>query len=151
MASNARYTATRPQIQSDFMKQCRGRVPAPPRAHFYERRYPRDCVPPPPADCPRVSGPAITKFRDSIAVDDAAGTITATDARGRVHTFHKVACTETRPPVSSTSQPLWSKGMTRDSSSRSGGSIPSGGSPVFVLARRVAFAHRHAGLLAKQQ
>ena len=103
MASNARYTATRPQIQSDFMKQCRGRVPAPPRAHFYEPRYRRDCVPPPPADCPRVSGPAITKFRDSIAVDEAAGTITATDARGRVHTFYKVACTETRPPVSSTS------------------------------------------------
>ena len=103
MASNARYKATRPQIQSDFMKQSRGRVPAPPRAHFYERRYPRDCVPPPPADCPRVSGPAITKFRDSIAVDEAAGTITATDARGRVHTFYKVACTETRPPVSSTS------------------------------------------------
>ena len=100
MASNARYTATRPQIQSDFMKQSHGRVPAPPRAHFYEPRYPRDCVPPPPADCPRVSGPAITKFRDSIAVDEAAGTITATDARGRVHTFYKVACTETRPPVS---------------------------------------------------
>ena len=103
MEKMARYTATRPQIQSDFMKQSRGRVPAPPRAHFYDRRYPRDCVPPPPADCPRMSGPAITKFRDSIAVDEAAGTITATDARGRVHTFYKVACTETRPPVSSTS------------------------------------------------
>ena len=103
MEKMARYTATRPQIQSDFMKQSRGRVPAPPRAHFYERRYPRDCVPPPPADCPRMSGPAITKFRDSIAVDQAAGTITATDARGRVHTFYRVACAETRPSVSSTS------------------------------------------------
>ena len=96
-----------------------------------------------------MSGPAITKFRDSIAVDDAAGTITATDARGRVHTFYKVACTETRPPVSSDklhfTQPLWSKGMTRDSSSRSGGSIPSGGSPVFVLARRVAFRAQARG------
>ena len=103
MASNARYTATRPQIQSDFMKQSRGRVPRATRVTNRCCRYPRDCVPPPPADCPRVSGPAITKFRDSIAVDDAAGTITATDARGRVHTFYKVACTETRPPVSSTS------------------------------------------------
>ena len=79
--------------------------PRPTRTRVTNRycRYPRDCVPPPPADCPRVSGPAITKFRDSIAVDEAAGTITATDARGRVHTFYKVACTETRPPVSSTS------------------------------------------------
>ena len=103
MASNARYTATRPQIQSDFMKQSRGRVPRATRVTNRCCRYPRDCVPPPPADCPRVSGPAITKFRDSIAVDEAAGTITATDARGRVHTFHKVACAETRPAVSSTS------------------------------------------------
>ena len=103
MEKMARYTATRPQIQSDFMKQSRRRVPPTMRAQFYGRRYPRDCVPPPPADCPRMSGPAITKFRDSIAVDEAAGTITATDARGRVHTFYKVACTETRPPVSSTS------------------------------------------------
>ena len=103
MASNARYTATRPQIQSDFMKQSRGRVPAPPRAHFHDRRYPRDSVPNPPTDCPRVSGNDIKKFRASIAVDDINGTITATDARGRVHTFHKVACAETRPAVSSTS------------------------------------------------
>ena len=28
---------------------------------------------------------------------------TATDARGRVHTFYRVACAETRPAVSSTS------------------------------------------------
>ena len=35
--------------------------------------------------------------------------------------------------------------MTRDSSSRSGGSIPSGGSPVFVLARRVAFRAQARG------
>ena len=103
MEKMARYTATRPQIQSDFMKQCRGRVPAPPRAHFYDRRYPRDSVPAPPADCPRLSGPAVTAFRASVAVDDINGTITATDARGRVHTFHKVACAETRPSVSSTS------------------------------------------------
>ena len=67
------------------------------------RRYPRDSVPDPPADCPRVRGPAITTFRDSVAVDDINGTITATDARGRVHTFYKVACAETRPAVSSTS------------------------------------------------
>ena len=60
-------------------------------------------MPNPPTDCPRVSGNDIKKFRASIAVDDINGTITATDARGRVHTFHKVACTETRPPVSSTS------------------------------------------------
>ena len=103
MDKMARYTATRPQIQSDFMKQCRGRVPAPPRAHFYDRRYPRDSVPAPPADCPRVRGPAITAFRASVAVDDINGTITATDARGRVHTFYRVACAETRHPVSSTS------------------------------------------------
>ena len=64
-------------------------------------RYPRDSVPAPPADCPRVRGPAVTAFRASVAVDDINGTITATDARGRVHTFYKVACTETRPPVSS--------------------------------------------------
>ena len=101
MEKMARYTATRPQIQSDFMKQCRGRVPPTMRAHFYGRRYPRDSVPPPPADCPRVAGPAVTTFRDSVAVDDINGTITATDARGRVHTFHKVACAETRPAVSS--------------------------------------------------
>ena len=101
MDKMARYTATRPQIQSDFMKQCRGRVPAPPRAHFYDRRYPGDSVPAPPADCPRLSGPAVTAFRASVAVDDINGTITATDARGRVHTFHKVACAETRLPVSS--------------------------------------------------
>ena len=37
-----------------------------------------------------MSSPAITKFRDSIAVDEAAGTITATDARGRVQA--QVAC-----------------------------------------------------------
>ena len=67
------------------------------------RRYPRDSVPDPPADCPRVRGPAITTFRDSVAVDDINGTITATDARGRAHTFYKVACAETRPPVSTTS------------------------------------------------
>ena len=103
MDKMARYTATRPQIQSDFMKQCRGRVPAPPRAHFYDRRYPRDSVPAPPADCPRLSGPAVTAFRASVAVDDINGTITATDARGRVHTFYRVACAETRPAVSSTS------------------------------------------------
>ena len=48
-------------------------------------------------------GPAITAFRASVAVDDINGTITATDARGRAHTFHKVACAETRHPVSSTS------------------------------------------------
>ena len=30
MEKMARYTATRPQIQSDFMKQCRGRVPRTP-------------------------------------------------------------------------------------------------------------------------
>ena len=103
MDKMARYTATRPQIQSDFMKQSRGGVPPTMRAHFYGRRYPRDSVPPPPADCPRVAGPAVTTFRDSVAVDDINGTITATDARGRVHTFHKVACAETRHPVSSTS------------------------------------------------
>ena len=103
MDKMAFYTATRPQIQSDFMKQCRGRVPPTMRAQLYGRRYPRDSVPHPPADCPRVRGPAITTFRDSIAVDDINGTITATDARGRVHTFHKVACAETRPSVSSTS------------------------------------------------
>ena len=100
MDKMARYTATRPQIQSDFMKQCRGRVPAPPRAHFYDRRYPRDSVPAPPADCPRLSGPAVTAFRASVAVDDINGTITATDARGRVHTFYRVACVETLPPAS---------------------------------------------------
>ena len=103
MKKMARYTATRPQIQSDFMKQSRGRVPPTMRAQFYGRRYPRDSVPHPPADCPRVRGPAVTAFRASIAVDDINGTITATDARGRVHTFHKVACAETRPSVSSTS------------------------------------------------
>ena len=103
MEKMARYTATRPQIQSDFMKQSRGRVPHIPRAHFHDRRYPRDSVPNPPTDCPRVSGNDIKKFRASIAVDDINGTITATDARGRVHTFHKVACTETRPAVSPTS------------------------------------------------
>ena len=48
-----------------------------------------------------MSGPAITAFRDSVAVDDINGTITATDARGRVHTFYRVACAETRHPVSS--------------------------------------------------
>lgn len=101
MEKMARYTATRPQIQSDFMKQSRGRVPHTTRAHFYDRRYPRDSVPRPPADCPRVRGPAVTAFRASVAVDDINGTITATDARGRVHTFHKVACAETRLPVSS--------------------------------------------------
>ena len=42
MEKMARYTATRPQIQSDFMKQSRGRVPPATRAHFYDRRYPRD-------------------------------------------------------------------------------------------------------------
>ena len=103
MEKMARYTATRPQIQSDFMKQSRGRVPHIPRAHFHDRRYPRDSVPNPPTDCPRVSGNDIKKFRASIAVDDINGTITATDARGRAHTFYKVACAETRPPVSSTS------------------------------------------------
>ena len=103
MEKMARYTATRPQIQSDFMKQCRGRVPPTMRAQLYGRRYPRDSVPPPPADCPRVAGPAVTTFRDSVAVDDINGTITATDARGRVHTFYRVACAETRPSVSSTS------------------------------------------------
>ena len=103
MEKMARYTATRPQIQSDFMKQSRGRVPHTTRAHFYDRRYPRDSVPPPPADCPRLSGPAITAFRASVAVDDINGTITATDARGRAHTFYRVACAETRPSVSSTS------------------------------------------------
>ena len=100
MEKMARYTATRPQIQSDFMKQSRGRVPPTPRAHFYGRRYPRDCVPKPPADCPRVRGPAVTAFRASVAVDDINGTITATDARGRVHTFYRVACVETLPPAS---------------------------------------------------
>ena len=103
MEKMARYTATRPQIQSDFMKQSRGRVPPTMRAHFCDRRYPRDSVPPPPAACPRLSGPAITEFRASVAVDDINGTITATDARGRVHTFYRVACAETRPSVSSTS------------------------------------------------
>ena len=103
MEKMARYTATRPQIQSDFMKQSRGRVPHIPRAHFHDRRYPRDSVPNPPTDCPRVSGNDIKKFRASIAVDDINGTITATDARGRVHTFYRVACAETRPSVSSTS------------------------------------------------
>ena len=48
-----------------------------------------------------MTGPAVTAFRASVAVDDINGTITATDARGRVHTFYKVACSETRPPVSS--------------------------------------------------
>ena len=103
MEKMARYTATRPQIQSDFMKQSRRRVPPTMRAQFYGRRYPRDCVPKPPADCPRVRGPAVTAFRASVAVDDINGTITATDARGRVHTFYRVACAETRPAVSSTS------------------------------------------------
>ncbi len=103
MEKMARYTATRPQIQSDFMKQSRRRVPPTMRAQFYGRRYPRDSVPAPPADCPLINGPAVTAFRDSVAVDDINGTITATDARGRVHTFHKVACTETRPAVSPTS------------------------------------------------
>ena len=103
MEKMARYTATRPQIQSDFMKQSRGRVSPTKSAHFHDRRYPRDSVPAPPADCPRLSGPAVTAFRGSVAVDDINGTITATDARGRVHTFHKVACMETRLPVSSTS------------------------------------------------
>ena len=103
MEKMARYTATRPQIQSDFMKQCRGRVSPTTRAHVYDRRYPRDCVPHPPADCPRMSGPAVTAFRASVAVDDINGTITATDARGRAHTFYRVACAETRPAVSSTS------------------------------------------------
>ena len=50
-----------------------------------------------------MSGPAVTAFRASVAVDDINGTITATDARGRVHTFYKVACAESHPPVSSTS------------------------------------------------
>ena len=50
-----------------------------------------------------MTGPAVTAFRASVAVDDINGTVTATDARGRVHTFHKVACMETRLPVSSTS------------------------------------------------
>ena len=50
-----------------------------------------------------MSGPAVTAFRASVAVDDINGTITATDARGRAHTFYKVACTETRHPVSPTS------------------------------------------------
>ena len=79
--------------------------PRPTRTRVTNRycRYPRDSVPHPPADCPRVRGPAITAFRASVAVDDINGTITATDARGRVHTFHRVACTETRPAVSSTS------------------------------------------------
>ena len=45
-------------------------------------------------------------------------------------------------------KPLWSKGMTRGSSSRSGGSIPSGG---FSFSRATGAARRHAGLLAKQQ
>ena len=103
MEKMARYTATRPQIQSDFMKQSRRRVPPTMRAQFYGRRYPRDCVPNPPADCPRVRGPGIAAFRASVAVDDINGTITATDARGRVHTFYRVACAETRPSVSSTS------------------------------------------------
>ena len=100
MEKMARYTATRPQIQSDFMKQCRGRVPPTMRAHVYDRRYPRDSVPNPPADCPRMTGPAVTAFRASVAVDDINGTITATDARGRVHTFYRVACMETLPPAS---------------------------------------------------
>ena len=77
--------------------------PRPTRTRVTNRycRYPRDSVPAPPADCPRLSGPAVTAFRASVAVDDINGTITATDARGRVHTFHKVACAETRPAVSS--------------------------------------------------
>ena len=79
--------------------------PRPTRSRVTKRygRYPRDCVPDPPADCPRVSGPAVTAFRASVAVDDINGTITATDARGRVHRFYRVACAETRHPVSSTS------------------------------------------------
>ena len=82
--------------------------PRPTRTRVTNRycRYPRDSVPNPPADCPRVRGPAVTAFRASVAVDDAAGTITATDARGRTHTFYKVACTETRHPVSPTSTAL---------------------------------------------
>ena len=68
MEKMARYTATRPQIQSDFMKQSRRRVPPTMRAQFYGRRYPRDCVPNPPADCPRVRGPGIAAFRASVAV-----------------------------------------------------------------------------------
>ena len=100
MEKMARYTATRPQIQSDFMKQSRGRVSPTKSAHFHDRRYPRDSVPAPPADCPRLSGPAVTAFRASVAVDDINGTITATDARGRVHTFYRVACVETLPPAS---------------------------------------------------
>ena len=77
--------------------------PRPTRTRVTNRycRYPRDSVPAPPADCPLINGPAVTAFRDSVAVDDINGTITATDARGRVHTFYRVACAETRPAVSS--------------------------------------------------
>ena len=56
-------------------------------------------------------------------------------ARARAHVLQGGLHRDAPASVLHFTQPLWSKGMTRDSSSRSGGSIPSGGS---VLARRAS-------------
>ena len=68
-------------------------------------------------------------------------------ARARAHVLQGGLHRDAPASVLHFTQPLWSKGMTRDSSSRSGGSIPSGG----FLSRATGVARRHAGLLAKQQ
>ena len=68
-------------------------------------------------------------------------------ARARAHVLQGGLHRDAPASVLHFTQPLWSKGMTRDSSSRSGGSIPSGGFP----SRATGVARRHAGLLAKQQ
>ena len=132
MEKMARYTATRPQIQSDFMKQSAA-ASLPRRAPIFmdagtratpcrpRPRTARACAAPPS----RRSAPP------------SPSTISMERSRRRTRA---AACTRsTRSPAPRRARrcphftrPLWSKGMTRDSSSRSGGSIPSGG---FLLSR----------------
>ena len=132
MDKMARYTAARPQIQSDFMKQSRGRVPRAPASQIATvgtRATPCPTRPRTARACAaRPSRRSATPSPSTISME-----------RSRRRT-RAAACTRsTRSPAPRRARrcphftrPLWSKGMTRDSSSRSGGSIPSGG---FLLSR----------------
>ena len=144
MEKMARYTATRPQIQSDFMKQSAA-ASLPRRAPIFmdagtratpcrpRPRTARACAAPPSRRSAPPSPSTISMERSrrrtrAGACTRSTGWRAWRRSRQRLTNF--------------TQRPLWSKGMTRGSSSRSGGSIPSGGSPF--LARRAPRAGTRA-------
>ena len=71
----------------------------PPSSYAASPRYPKDCVPRPPDDCPLMSGGTIKEFMSSIKIDNDAMTVSATDCCGQNYTFYTVPCAETHMDI----------------------------------------------------